>query len=150
MALDTVPIELKLIVPTPSGTALFLGDEAKTFVIHVDTSSGRILADTLAGVSHERPLTHDLIGCVFTGFGVAVERVTVNRVEDGVFYARLLLSMKNELGAKFVEIDSRPSDALILALRERKPALVTREVLDAVEDSGELFRKLREQQRRES
>ena len=148
MAHDLVSIGLKLIVPTPSGTALFLGDDAKVFVIYVDAHSGQLLADTLAGQKRERPLTHDLIGHIFTGFGVTVDRMVINHAGEGVFHSRLLLSMKNELGSKYVEIDARPSDALILCLRDKRPVAIIREVFESLEDMSELLKKLREQQKK--
>ena len=92
-------------------------------------------------------MTHDLIAHVFTGFGVNVERVVINHADNGIFHARLILSMRNELGTKLVELDARPSDALILASREKKPVFVAREVFAAVDDMSEVLRKITEQQK---
>lgn len=143
-----VPITLKIIVPTQTGTALFLGDDAKCFVIYVDNASGQTMADTISGQKKDRPMTHDLIGHIFTGFGVTVERVVINHAMEGIFHARLLLSMKNELGAKYVEIDARPSDAIILALREKKPIGIVKTVFDSLDDMSEVLRKITAQQQK--
>lgn len=145
--MEIVPVELKILVPTPNGTAIFLGNDEKVFVIYVDNVAGTALADTLSGVHKERPMTHDLIAHVFTGFGVGVERVVINHADNGIFHARLILSMRNELGTKLVELDARPSDALILASREKKPVFVAREVFAAVDDMSEVLRKITEQQK---
>ncbi len=145
--MEIVPVELKILVPTPNGTAIFLGNDEKVFVIYVDNVAGTALADTLSGVHKERPMTHDLIAHVFTGFGVNVERVVINHADNGIFHARLILSMRNELGTKLVELDARPSDALILASREKKPVFVAREVFAAVDDMSEVLRKITEQQK---
>ena len=145
--MESVPIAIKIIVPTQNGTAIFLGNETKTFVIYVDNFAGATLTETLAGHHKERPMTHDLIGHIFTGFGVNVERVVINHAEEGIFHSRLILSMKNEIGTKLVEIDARPSDALILAAREKKPAFITKDVLDAMDDMSEVLRKITEQQK---
>ena len=145
--MDTVPIRIKIIVPTPNGTAIFLGNEQKSFVIYVDNQAGTTLTDTLAGNRKERPMTHDLIGHIFSGFGVKVERMVINHAEDGIFHARLILSMRNEIGTKLVEIDSRPSDALILAAAEKKPLFITSDVFEAMEDMSEVLKKITEQQK---
>ncbi len=145
--MEIVPIELKILVPTPNGTAIFVGNDEKVFVIYVDNAAGTTLADTLAGVDKERPMTHDLIGHIFTGFGVGVERVVINHADNGIFHARLILSMRNEIGTKLVELDARPSDAFILAVRDKKPLFVTREVFEALEDMSEVLRKITEQQK---
>lgn len=145
--MDTVPIRIKIIVPTPNGTAIFLGNEQKSFVIYVDNQAGTTLTETLAGNRKERPMTHDLIGHIFSGFGVKVERMVINHAEDGIFHARLILSMRNEIGTKLVEIDSRPSDALILAAAEKKPLFITSDVFEAMEDMSEVLKKITEQQK---
>jgi bifunctional DNase/RNase len=66
-----------------------------------------------------------------------LERVLIHKVEDSVYYARMTLVMKNELGTKIVEVDARPSDALILAVRTKRPVFVTKEVLEKEEDMSE-------------
>lgn len=145
--MESVAIALKIIVPTQNGTAIFLGNEDKVFVIYVDNAAGTTLTDTLSGTRKERPMTHDLFGRVFEGFGIEVTRMVINHAEDGIFHARLTLAMRNELGVKIVETDCRPSDALILASREKKPVFILREVFDGLEDMSELLRKITEQQK---
>lgn len=145
--MESVPIAIKIIVPTQNGTAIFLGNDAKTFVIYVDNFAGATLTETLAGNFKERPMTHDLIGHIFTGFGVSVERVVINHAAEGIFHSRLILTMKNEIGTKLVEIDARPSDALILAAREKKPIFIMSDVLDTLDDMSEVLRKITEQQK---
>ena len=145
--MESVPVAIKIIVPTPNGTAIFLGNEQKSFVIYVDNMAGATLTDTLEGKHKERPMTHDLVGHIFTGFGVTVERMVINHAEDGIFHARLILSMRNEIGTKLVEIDSRPSDALILAAAQKKPLFVTSEVFESLEDMSEVLKKITEQQK---
>jgi len=145
--MESVAIALKIIVPTQNGTAIFLGNEEKTFVIYVDNTAGTTLTDTLSGTRKERPSTHELTGAAFEGFGIEVKRMVINHAEDGIFHARLSLTMRNELGVKLVEIDTRPSDALILASREKKPLFILREVLDELEDMSEVLRKITEQQK---
>lgn len=146
MSTDAVPVTVKGVMPTANGCAVFLGPDAKTFVIYVDHSVGNAIQMTLAGVKKERPLTHDLIGHLLTGLGVRLEHVVINDVSGGTFFARILLRMENELGKKIVEVDARPSDSIVLALQQKRPLYVARKVLDAVEDMTEILDRVLKQQ----
>ena len=147
---DVVPVTIKGVMPTANGCAVFLGNEAKTFVIYVDHSVGNAIQMTLSGVKKERPLTHDLIGSVFLGLGAQLEHIVVNDAREGTFFARILLRMENELGKKIVELDARPSDSIVLALQQKRPIYVARAVFDAVEDMTEILERVLKQQTEES
>jgi hypothetical protein len=134
------------VVPTLNSCAVFLGNEDKTFVIYVDQSVGNAIQMTMEGVKRERPMTHDLIGSILIGLGTRLERVVVNDARDQTFFARVLLSMENELGTKIVEIDARPSDSIVLALQHKRPIYVARAVFDAVEDRADVLEQWRAQQ----
>jgi len=71
------------------------------------------IAMKLQGLAPERPLTHDLFSSTLDELGVAVRRVVISDLAEDTFHARLFLSA----GDRTVEIDSRPSDALALAVR---------------------------------
>lgn len=139
---DVLPIVIKALMPTANGSAVFLGDANKTFVMHIDAHMGGILASYIQNERPERPMTHDLMGTVFEGLGIALEHVIINNVSEGVFYSRLILVMRNELGTKMVEIDSRPSDALVLALQADTQIFVGRSVYDKVEDMTAVLEKI--------
>jgi uncharacterized protein len=141
-----LPVAVKGVMPTANGCAVFLGDDAKTFVIYVDHAVGNAIQMSLSGEKKERPLTHDLIGHILTGLGATLEHVVINDVNEGTFYARILLKMKNELGQKIVELDARPSDSTVLALAHGRPILVAKKVYDAVEDMSEILERVLKQQ----
>ena len=143
---DVVEVSVKGVMPTANGCAVFLGDDSKNFVIYVDHSVGNAISMTMQGVKKDRPLTHDLIGNIFLGLGIALERVVINDVDNGTFFARIILTMTNELGRKIVEVDARPSDSLVLALQQKKPVFVARGVYDAVEDMTEILERVLKQQ----
>lgn len=146
MQKDVIPIVIKGVMPTANGCAVFLGNDEKTFVIYVDHFVGNALQVTLEGIKRERPLTHDLIGHILTGLGAKLTRVIINDVNEGTFFARLLLVMENELGKKIVEIDARPSDATVLAVQQQLPLLVARSVFESVEDMTAVLERVRAQQ----
>jgi len=146
MQKDVVEVSIKGVMPTSNGCAIFLGGDNKTFVIYVDQNIGNAISMTINDVKKERPLTHDLVSSIFHGFGVKVERVIINDVDDGTFYARLILTMQNELGTKVLEVDARPSDSIVLALQAKRPLYASRKVLDSVEDMTEILERILKQQ----
>ena len=93
------------------------------------------IAMRLQGLTPERPLTHDLFAGVLAELGVTIREVVIADLADETFHARILL----EAGGRVVEVDSRPSDALALAVRTGVRIFVTEEVLDraGVESAGD-------------
>ncbi|HKK19332.1 MAG TPA: bifunctional nuclease family protein [Opitutales bacterium] len=138
-------VVVKGVMPTSSGCAVFLGNDEKIFVIYVDPGIGEAIQRAVSGEQAERPLTHDLMLTMLDGLGAEVERVVISDVQQGTFYARLILSMENELGHKIVEIDARPSDSIVLALASGKPIYTARRVLDSVDDMSEILAKILQQ-----
>ena len=143
---EVFEVTIKGVLPTHSGSAVFLGTDEKTFVIYVDQGSGNVISMAMDGVKRDRPLTHDLMGMMLKGFGAGLRRVVINDVDEGTYYARILLEMENELGKKILELDARPSDSMALALIEDIPIHVTTKVFDEVEDMTEILERILKQQ----
>jgi len=80
----------------------------------------------LQEVEVARPLTHDLLKTLITEMGASVSHILVNDLRDDVFYARIVV----DVNGRRLEIDSRPSDAIALAVRVRVPIFVEDEVMD--------------------
>lgn len=150
MSSEAIEVSVRGVMPTANGCAVFLGNPDKTFVIYVDHSVGNAIQMTLDGVKKERPLTHDLIGQVFVGLGVELDQVLINDVDEGTFFARILLRMENELGRKIIELDARPSDSMVLAIQHRRPIYAARSVFDQVEDMSEILERVLRQKEEES
>lgn len=150
MPADIVEVAIKGLMPTSTGCAVFLGNNEKVFVIYVDSSVGSAISMTISGVKKERPLTHDLIGHMLLGFEITLERIVINDVNDGTYFARIILHMQNELGRKFLELDARPSDSIVLALQHKRPIFVARKVFDLVEDMSEILERVLKQQKEET
>jgi uncharacterized protein len=142
MSNDVVPVEIRGIVPANSGCAIFLGNEHKVFVIQVEHNMGAIIGMFLRDTPKERPLTHDLMINVFTGFGITVERVVITELKNSTYFARLILQMKNELGRKIVEIDARPSDCIAIATSQKRQIFVTTSLFQQVEDMSEVLERI--------
>ena len=145
MSNDIVEIQVRGVLPTANGCAVFIGNEQKVFVIYVDHSVGSAITMFLRNTPKERPLTHDLIGHIFAGLGVRVERVVINDLKNATYFARLILRAENELGKKIVEIDARPSDCIALAVQQKCPIYVTAKVFNAVEDMSEVLKRMNQE-----
>ena len=81
----------------------------------------------LQEVEVARPLTHDLLKNVFNTLNARVLRVEVSSLRDDTFYGNIVL----EVNGHTLDVDSRPSDALNLAVRAHVPILVARSVMDS-------------------
>jgi uncharacterized protein len=83
------------------------------------------IALQMENVTTPRPMTHDLLRNVILGLEANVKKIIVNNLWDNTFYAMIYL----EIGGETVAIDSRPSDAIALALRMKSPIFVDEEVI---------------------
>ena len=144
MKKDAVPVDIRGILPANSGCAIFVGNDEKVFVIQVEHNMGQVISMFLRETPKERPLTHDLIASIFSGFNITVERVIITELKNSTYYARLILQQQNELGRKIVEIDARPSDCLALATAQKRPIYVTHALFEQVEDMSEVLDRINE------
>ncbi|ACZ38679.1 bifunctional nuclease family protein [Sphaerobacter thermophilus] len=84
------------------------------------------IAMELQGVPAARPLPYDLLKRIVTDMGGVVREIQVTDLSQDVFYARIMI----EQNGRMLEIDSRPSDAIALAVRTKVPILVDEAVMD--------------------
>lgn len=89
----------------------------------------------IEGVEMPRPMTHDLLGNVISALDAVVERVEITRVEEGTFYAAIIIRGEE----KTLAIDARPSDSIALAMRAGAPVFVAEEVLNTAGIMDETF-----------
>ena len=123
-----------------------LATKDKGFVMFVDQSVGTAIAMFMEGTQKERSLTHDLLGIILRTLGAKIERVIVNDLKRGTYFARLVLSAENESQQKkIIEIDAGPSDCLAMATQQRAPIYVSLDVWDEVQDMTEALRKMQEE-----
>lgn len=140
-----VEAQVRGVLPTNAGRAVFLGNDEKVFVIYVDESVGAAIAMFLNGTHKERPLTHDLMMLLMAAVGAKVERVIINDLKTSTYFARLILSAENELQQrKIIELDARPSDCIALATAQKAPIYVSQDVWDEVDDMSDVLKKMSE------
>lgn len=100
-------------------------EERRALPIWVGIFEANAIALELEKVSTPRPMTHDLLKNILEGLGIAVQQVVVNDLKENTFYATIELNYNGSV----VSIDSRPSDAIALALRTNAPIFVTETVV---------------------
>jgi uncharacterized protein len=101
-------------------------DDKSFLPIWVGVFEANAIALQLEGVKTPRPLTHDLLKETIALLDAVVDRVVITRLHENTFYAEIHLLV----GGRPVVIDSRPSDAIALALRTSSPVFVEEEVLE--------------------
>jgi bifunctional DNase/RNase len=85
------------------------------------------MATEMEGVKMARPMTHDLLRNILTEMGGSVESVEITDLKENTYYAMIYLNV----AGRELAIDSRPSDAIALALRTKSPIYVAKGVLEA-------------------
>jgi bifunctional DNase/RNase len=141
-----IEVQVRAVLPTSGGCAVFLGNNDKVFIIYVDQTVGSAITMFMREISKERPLTHDLLGHLMTALGAKVERVIINDLKNATYYARMIIAAENELQQrKIIELDGRPSDCIAMATQQKAPIYVSQEVWDEVDDMSDVLRKMEEE-----
>ena len=107
--------------------------EARTELVPIFITADQAQSMHLArrGESFERPLTHDLLVDIVAEFGGAIDRVRIDEISGGTFYAKVDAEQYHGGERKTVVFDARPSDAIALALRVECPIIISDDVIDA-------------------
>jgi bifunctional DNase/RNase len=123
MTIDSIRVSLmnyqRVVILKEKGTERYLP-------IWIGAAEADAIAVKLQDVSVPRPLTHDLLQSVVDTLGATVNSIIVSDLKNDTFYARILLNVDGGV----VEVDSRPSDALALAVRAEVPIYAEESVLD--------------------
>lgn len=117
-----------LLDPFSNTPVVVLKDENnKLFLpIWIGIFEANAIALKMENVQTPRPLTHDLASSLLRTLDSSIEKIVINELRDNTFYARIFL----RAGERVLEVDSRPSDALALALRFGAPVFVEDAVLE--------------------
>ncbi len=117
-----------LIDPASNMPIIVLKDEGSEEIlpIWVGIFEANAIAMQMERIISPRPMTHDLIKNILIGFKVDLEKIVISDLRESTFYATLFLKQNGSL----YEIDSRPSDAIALALRTNAPIFVESDVLN--------------------
>jgi len=138
-------IELEIVALSHSITqthsyAIVLGEVngLRRLPIVIGGFEAQAIAVALEKMQPSRPLTHDLMKNFMMAFNIELREVVISNLNEGIFYSKLMCS--NDRG-EIIEIDSRTSDALALAVRLGCPIFIYENILESagisVEESGE-------------
>jgi len=129
-----IPVKFDKLLLSNMGFIILLkgNDDERTLPIFIGTVEAQSIALFVSNVKMPRPLTHDLMKNVLEYLECGVARIEVCDIIEGTFIARLIL----KYNSAEIEIDSRPSDAIALALRFGAPIFVDEKVMD---EAGRVF-----------
>jgi bifunctional DNase/RNase len=123
VTVDSIRVHL----PTQQHVVILKERRADRYLpIWIGNFEANAIAMKIQGMAPERPITHDLVRATFGELGISLHRIVVTSLSEEVFYARLHMRQN---GREF-DVDSRPSDAIALAVRFECPIFVATEVLD--------------------
>jgi bifunctional DNase/RNase len=127
-----IEVKIRALMMDPnSGTPIIILKDVESdtmLPIWVGAYEANAIALEIEKISPPRPMTHDLLRNLITELGVKVERVVITSLRDNTFFAKI--EMLNPTGDRMF-LDSRPSDAIALALRTDCPIYVDMEVIKA-------------------
>jgi len=138
MGIRNMEIEVKiraLMMDQNSGTPIIILKDVNSetmLPIWVGAYEANAIALEIEKIAPPRPMTHDLLRNLIVELGLTVDRVVVTSLRDNTFYA--VIEMTSENGDA-MRLDSRPSDAIALALRADCPIFVDQEVIQASRNS---------------
>ena len=122
VAIDSIRVSL-----ISQHRVVVLRDESQRYLpIWIGPFEADAITIELQNVDVARPLTHDLLKATIQGLGASVSHVVVNGLSDNTFYASVVL----EIDGRSMEVDSRPSDAIALAVRAKAPIYVEDSVME--------------------
>ncbi len=109
-------------------------DGGRQFPIVIGSPEAMAIDRRLKGITAQRPLTHDLLANVVEALGGTVDRIEIHNLENHTFFARVVIRRKGPggKGEEWVEVDSRPSDAIAVGVATNVPIYVAEHVLDEV------------------
>jgi bifunctional DNase/RNase len=117
-----------MLIPMPSQYVIYLEEVngSRLIPIWIGVNEGNAIVYKLQDEKMPRPMTHDLMANILETTDMRIERVTVSELKDNTYYA--VIDMHD--GDKRYAIDSRPSDAIALAVRVDSPIFISQSVLD--------------------
>ena len=101
-------------------------DADRYLPIWIGPAEADAIAVKLQDISVPRPLTHDLLRSIIDNLGGSITHILVNNLESDTFFAKIVI----QINGSSAEIDSRPSDAIALAVRAQVPIFADESVLD--------------------
>ncbi len=136
--LFVIKMEVKTVTADQGGNFLVLlmdNEEKKVLPISIGPLEAQAIALVLQGETPPRPLTHDLLKSVCENLGGEMEKVVITDIIESTFYAEAYFNQNNET----IVVDSRPSDAIALALRFEAPIYMAAKMVEFTYDYQDII-----------
>ena len=123
-----LPVEVHRLIVDPGSQQpiVILADTLgeRGLFIWISHFEANAIHSEINGIDHFRPLTHDLLERVIKRANLGIERIIVTHIQKGVYYATLQIKE----GSSVIEIDARPSDSIVMALKFNAPIFVSKKL----------------------
>ncbi len=125
---ELLPVKIQRLTIDPSSNqpVVVLTDlqEERALLIWIGPCEANAMNAEMEGTKHPRPQTHDLLQGIIQKMKGKIQKIVITHSQDGIYYANLVL----EREGKVIEIDARPSDSMVLALKAKAPVFVARKM----------------------
>ncbi|WP_422446790.1 bifunctional nuclease family protein [Thermoanaerobacterium sp. DL9XJH110] len=130
-------MKVKAVTVSPTGDFLVLlvdKDEKKVLPIMIGALEANNIVLPLQGVKPPRPMTHDLLKSVIEHLGGKLDKIIITDIRDNTYYAEIYITLNGEI----IVLDSRPSDAIALALRCNAPIYMAPGLVEFTYDMSDM------------
>lgn len=103
-------------------------NEKRALIIWIGIFEARAIHSEMQGIEPYRPLTHDLLKRIIQKTDGTIDHIVITRIEENVYYATIVIKQNGSL----VEIDARPSDSIVMALKFKAPIFASKKLFDDV------------------
>ena len=111
-----------------SGTTILIGNNCTAIVADTSQERAQSIDDGIKGIINERPNTHDTFVAVLKSFNITLDSVYIERFDGNYYYADLILKS----GDKVLKLDTKPSDAIALAVRTNSTVYINKTMLQEI------------------
>ncbi|MDN3507727.1 MAG: DUF151 domain-containing protein [Simkaniaceae bacterium] len=131
MSDELIPVTFQKIMQSEAYTVFMLNANDKDFPIYTSPKVGHIIQSLLSDKPSRRPYTHELLNNLLLGLDTKPLQVVIHDVSEAIYETRLFLERQGEM-REIIEIDTRPSDALTLALMHNLPLFCKSEAFNKI------------------
>jgi bifunctional DNase/RNase len=132
MIQEFVPVSFNKMMQSKAYTVVVLGDESKRFAIYMEPEVGRTLLSFLTEEKRARPLSHTLFLSMLDNLEIKVLQIIIQDYKETVYFARIFLEQSHGEKRQIIEIDARPSDAILLGVMAGAPILCNKKIFDII------------------
>jgi hypothetical protein len=127
-----VPCNILKIELASTFTAVHIGNQENSFVIFLESSSGKLLQMLVSQADYERPVCFNLVQSLITATDLKPLKVFIENEEEGVYFCKIFIEKPDSEIKEIYEIEARPSEALALSLAYKIPIFTYSNLIEKV------------------